>query len=193
MFRWESAGGAADAWICSCDIPHNKGVTAQRLARLVSHAHQSAGPLQRAGGGCFPWTPSPVLQSLGLPSSGAMGPRIHGDPDYVCVLPSGWRFHEGLTPCRSGSIFVSWVGSTWSREVTDEKHGRSKQREAVTDIDAAAVVKTQDFYNWLLILATMTWNAPTQPQCVTLSVDPVVSFSIKLSHWLTGNPAGGDK
>ncbi len=94
----------ADAWICSWDAPHNKLGAAQYLARLVSHAHQSAGPLQPASGCCSSSTPSPVLQSLGLPLSGAMGPCIHRSPDYMSMFTFLVTFSWGIASF--------WVGVT---------------------------------------------------------------------------------
>lgn len=107
----------AEAWICSWDAPHNKSGAAQYVARLLSHAHQSAGPLQPASGCCSSLTPSPVLQSLGLPLSTAMGPCSLGGAQIIWeCLPSGWWFEEG--PWRSSS----WVGSfTWNLEAADDQ------------------------------------------------------------------------
>lgn len=70
--RW-----GADARIRSWDVPHSKPDAAQYQAQLVSHAHQSVGPLQPARGCCSPLNTLSCPVEIGAPlfhSNGALRP-----------------------------------------------------------------------------------------------------------------------
>lgn len=151
----------ADAWICSWDAPHNKPGTAQYPARLVSHAHQSAGPLQPASGCCSSSAPSPVLQGLGLPLSGEMGPCIHRGPDYMSVFTFWVTTSWGSGSFKVGVILVVFLGG--------ELHLKSWKHHCCFNCLQIAVQTVEEMPT-IYCLFTLYW-----PQ-ITVSVKATYSF-----------------
>lgn len=117
----------ADAWICSWDAPHNKPGTAQYLAPMVSHAHQSARAPPTCQRVLFLLNTLSCPAEFGAPlirSYGALHPR--GPWLYVYVYLLGEDFIKDLLgrghPCLPG-----WWSFTCSLEAADEMHDQGKQ------------------------------------------------------------------
>lgn len=111
----------ADAWICSWD----GGAQSTRRSAISGPAGFTrtsicGGPSSLPAGVVPRQHPLLLLQSLGLPLSGEMGPCVHGGPDYMCVFTFWVTFSRG-----SGSFLgrghprlprQGGGGFTWSTE-----------------------------------------------------------------------------
>lgn len=91
----------ADTWIYSCDAAHNESSTAQYLARLVSHAHQSG----RAPPSCqrvlFLLDTLSGPAETGAPLNHSNGALQPWGPIHMCLFSVRVTMWRGSSPVRA--------------------------------------------------------------------------------------------